>query len=287
MILGFYLVPKYTLFIDETGDAGIDKVRQGIDGKGASPILVVAGCLIPDTCSAEMKSILSKVRRATSKPTLHCSGMSHLAIAKYARVVSDEARILCFALVSSKSTMGGYKDQISGKGQDQKYYNKCVSYFLERVGHFMLLNDIVGDDLRIVFEERRGHDYGKLRNYLHKIKGNPLDKRLGFYLGPIMPDSISSKPKLEEDLLCYPDLVAFSVAAAMNASAANYGVPEQRYLRELKTRFFKEKNSGAVGEFGLKVFKRHNLNLDKSTSAFIEKWHVAGIEPNLHDGGSF
>jgi hypothetical protein len=279
-------VTKYTLFIDETGDAGIDKVRQGIDGKGASPILVIAGCLIPDTRSVELRSILTRIRTATSKKSLHCSRMSHLAIAKYARMVSDEAGILCFALVSTKSTMGGYKDQISGKGQDQKYYNKCVSYFLERVGHFMLLNDISGNDLRIVFEERRGHDYGKLRNYLHTIKRNPLDKRLGFYLGPIMPASIISTPKLEEDLLCYPDLIAFSVAAALNASATNYGIPEQRYLRELKNRFFKEENSGSVGEFGLKIFKRYELNLDESTSTFIEKWHVAGIEPNLHDGGT-
>lgn len=278
---------KYTLFIDETGDAGIDKVRKGIVDKGASPILVIAGCLVPDARANELKNVLEEVRAATSKTTLHCSDMSHLAVSKYARIVGEKAGVLCFAFVSTKATMGAYKDQISGKGQDQKYYNKCVSYFLERVGHFMLLNDISGDDVKIVFEERRGHDYRQLRNYLNTIKKNPHDPRLGFYLGPILPSSIVSTPKLEEDLLCYPDLVAFSVAAALNPSAANFGVPEQRYLRELKNRFFKENNSGAVGEFGLKIFKRYDIGFDKFTAAFIEKWHIDGIIPNLHDGGPY
>ncbi|MEP3675021.1 DUF3800 domain-containing protein [Sulfitobacter sp.] len=278
---------KYTLFIDETGDAGIDKVRKGVDGKGASPILVIAGCLIPDNRAVELKSVLQEIRSATSKANLHCTEMGHFAVAKYARMVSEKAGILCFAFVSTKSTMGSYKDQISGKGQDQKYYNKCVSYFLERVGHFMRLNSISGEDLKIVFEERRAHDYAKLKNYLRTIKRNPHDKRLGFYLGPILPDCIESKAKPDEELLCYPDLVAFSVAAAINASAANLGVPEQRYLRELKNRFFKEAETGVIGEFGLKLFKRYELDLDRSTSDFFEKWHSSEVEPNLHDGGKY
>jgi hypothetical protein len=182
--------------------------------------------------------------------------------------------------------MGDFKEKISGKGQDQKYYNKCVSYFLERVGHFMLLNDIKGSDVQIIFEEREGHDYGKLRNYLHTIKRTPHDARLGFYLGPIKPDMIDCSPKAENDLLCFPDLVAFSVAAALNASAANFGVPEQRYLRELKNKFFCDQESNAIGEFGLKIFKRHELTLDSATSTFIEKWHVRGVEPTLHEKGT-
>jgi len=249
--------------------------------------LVIAGCLIPDDRAAELKSVLQEVRIATAKSNLHCTEMSHVAVAKYARMVSEKADICCFAFVSTKSTMGSYKNRISGKGQDQRYYNKCVSYFLERVGHFMLVKKISGDDLRIVFEERRAHDYGKMRNYLHTIKRKPHDKRLGFYLGPILPDSIESKTKPDEELLSYPDLVAFSVSAAINASAANLGAPEQRYLRELKNRFFMEEKSGVIGEFGLKLFKRYNLKLDSSTSEFFEKWHSSEVEPNLHDGGKY
>ncbi len=278
---------KYTLYIDESGDTGIEKVRVGIKDKGASPMLVIAGCLIPESRSEALSELLDEVRAVTSKKSLHCTGMGHLGVAKFSRMVAEKAGILCFALVSTKSTMGGFRDQISGKGQDQRYYNKCVSYFLERVGHYMLLNDISSKDVGIVFEEREGHDYEKLRNYLHTIKKNPLDKRLEYYLAPIDPNSITSVAKSGDDLLCFPDLVAFSVAAALNASAANFGVPEQRYLRELKDKFFCDERTRAVGEFGLKIFKRYELKLDEHTSHFVEKLHVSGIEPTLHDGGLY
>lgn len=277
---------RYTLFVDESGDAGITKVREGIDGKGASPMLVLAGCLVPEVAEAKLLELLGTISGDIRKSDLHCSKMNHLQVAKYAREVGLSAKIKCFAFVSTKSTMGEFKGQILGKGQEQKYYNKCVSYFLERVGHFMLLNNIPGECLDIVFERRDGHDYGKLKNYIRAIKNKPIDPRLGYYLEPIVPGRITSVPKAENRLLCYPDLVAYAVAAALNSSAANFGVPEQRYLRELKGLFFEDSESGAIGEFGLKLFKRFDLKLDKTTSDFVAKWHVPNVAPSLHSGGS-
>lgn len=279
------MTPKYTLYIDESGDTGIDNVRQGIDTSGASPFLVFGGCLIANQHETELKSLLCRVEESIAKKNLHCAGLSHLALAKFARMVREEADITCFALISAKDTMGGFKDHIAGKGQDQKFYNKFVSYFLERVGHFMLLNGIDSEDVRIVFEDRANHDYQKLRNYLKMIKRNPLDPRLGHYLGPIDPDKIVSEEKSANELLCYADLVAYSVAAAINASASNFGVPEERYLRELKSKFFCEKETGAVGDFGLKLFKRFEFKLNDCSKVYFDKLHVLGVEPNLHSGG--
>lgn len=277
---------KYTLFIDESGDTGITKVREGIESKGASPLLVIAGCLVPQIRETALLELLAEISRDVRKSDLHCSGMKHLQVAKYAREVGLKAQIKCFAFVSTKSTIGGFKEQIAGKGQDQRYYNKCVSYFLERVGHFMRLKGISGEDLDIVFERREGHDYEKLRNYIRIIQKNPIDPRLEFYLQPIVPGRIVSVPKEVNKLLCYADLISFAVAAALNPSASNFGIPEQRYLRELKELFFKDDKSGAIGEFGLKLFKRFDLKFDKTTARFVDKWHVSGAFPDLHDGGS-
>lgn len=270
---------KYTLYVDETGDTGLEKVRDGVDSKGASPFLVFGGCLVPEPRKDELKDLLKEVQETVGKADLHCSGLNHFQTARYAREVGMSARVKLFAFVSTKTTIGGYKQRIEGKGQDQKYYNKCVSYFLERVGHFMLVNEIDPSDLSVVFEKRDGHDYCKMRNYISVIKDNPNDPRLDYYLQPILPARISAEPKASDPLLSYADLVAFSVAAAVNASKANFGVPEQRYMRELKGKFFADEATGIVGEFGLKVFKRHSLKLDEETRRFIESWHQAGVEP--------
>ncbi|CUH76868.1 hypothetical protein TRM7557_01102 [Tritonibacter multivorans] len=272
---------NYTFFVDETGDAGLDKVRSDINSKGASPFLVFGGVLVPDSRVEELRELLASVRSSLGKQSLHCNRLSHFQTAKYAREVAEKAGVLLFAFVSRKETLGSYKGRIKGKGQDQKYYNKCVSYFLERVGHWMLENDVRPEQLDVVFEKRDGHDYSRLRNYIAVVKSNPNDARLGYFLGPILPSRIRAVSKKDEELLEYADLVAFAVSAAITPSKANFGVPEQRYLRELKCRFFKDEVSCAVGEFGLKVFKRSSIKFDPSSKEFLDGWHVAGVSPKL------
>lgn len=276
------MVQKYTLYIDESGDTGIDNVRDGLGKKGASPFLVLGGCLVPDCRRNQSLKLLESVQKIVSKTSLHCTEMNHLAVSKYSRVIGSEAQVLFFGFVSHKSTMKEYKGIIEGKGQDQRYYNKCASYFLERVGHFLKLNGISGSDVSIVFEKRERHDYEKLRNYLKTIKRTPLDQRLAYYLGAIEPDNITCLAKGDDLLLSYADLAAFSIAAAINASSSNYGVPEQRYLREIKGKFFSDEKSKAIGEFGLKIFKRFEIPLDEQTKRFFGKLHVDGVEPTMH-----
>ncbi len=273
---------KYTLYVDETGDTGIDKVREGALDKGASPFLVLGGCLVPDSREEKVKGFLASVKHAIGKENLHCKDLTHFQTAKFARMLAEHQGVLLFAFISKKETLGNYKAVISGEGQDQKYYNKCVSYFLERIGHFMLENEVDPKDLTIALERRERHDYSKLRNYISIIKSNPQDERLGYYLSSILPKSISDIAKSECNLLCLADLVAFSVSAAVNASKSNFEVPEQRYLRELKPLFFRDKDTDTVGEFGLKLYKRFSMSFDPETKRFLDSWHKQGVEPSLH-----
>lgn len=272
---------KYTLYVDETGDTGLNKVRNDIESKGASPFLVFGGALIPETRSAELRDLLKNIRTDLVKKELHCAKLKHAQIAKYAREVRDKAGILLFAFVSKKETLGGYKKQIEGPGQDQKFYNKCVLYFLERIGHWMLENDIGPHELDIVFEQRDGHDYQKLRNYISTVQGRPNDNRSRYFLEPILAQRIRSVPKKDEELLEFADLVAFAVSAAINPSRANFGVPEQRYLRELKSRFFCDQTTGVIGEYGLKLFKRKLIGFDAETKKFMDGWHQDGNVPTI------
>lgn len=272
---------KYKLYVDETGDTGLNKVRQGIDSKGATPFLVFGGCLVPISRESELRRLLSDIRSELNKKALHCTKLSHFETARFARRVLEDAGVLLFAFVSKKETLGAYQGLIAGKGQDQRYYNKCVSYFLERVGHFMIENEVQPDQMDIVFEKRDGHDYEKLRNYIRKVQRNPHDPRLGHFLAPIVPSRIVAVGKKEEDLLEFADLVAFSVSAAVTPSKANFGMPEQRYIRELKGKFFRDKETGVIGDFGLKIFKRHSSEFTADTRTFLESWHDQNVVPRI------
>lgn len=273
---------KYTLYVDESGDTGLDNIRSGAAEKGASPFLVFGGCLMPKCYEGQNQALLQQVRDAIRTENLHCNKLSHFQTAKFARMVAKEGKVQLFSLVSKKETLGEFKKVISGKGQDQKYYNKCVSYLLERVGDFMLTHKVDGNDLEIVFENRARHDYEKLQNYIAKIKSNPLDERLGYFLGPIRSNCIRSEAKESCDLLCYADLVAHAVFSAVNPSRANYDAPEQRYMRELKSKFFCDRETGVIGEFGLKLFKRFDAGFDPETKRFLDSWHKANVIPKVN-----
>ena len=275
---------RYTLYVDESGDTGIDKVRDGLESKGATPFLVFGGYLVSEAKEASLLKLHAQIKAELGCAKLHCSELSHLQIAKFSRMVAEKSIILCFALVSQKSTLKDYKVQIEGKGQDQKYYNKCVSFFLERVGHAMQRHKIAPEDLRIVFEDRAKHNYEQLRNYIRQIKATPFDPRLADYLAPIDPLAITSQTKEDNLLLSFADLIAYSVFTAVNQSKSNFGVPEQRYMRELKPRFFRDADDkesgdfGAIGEFGLKIFMRSGVVFDPATKQFLDRWHKPSLQ---------
>lgn len=268
---------RYTLYVDESGDLGLDKVRGDWMSRGSSPFMVLGACLMPQSKRDEICGIHDEVAERLGKVSLHCSEINHAQVAYFARMVSVKARVKLFALVSKKDTLKSYKDQISGKNQAQYYYNKCAQLLLERVGDFLRANSIPKDSLSIVFEERSGHDYGKLRNYIRSAIQDHFDERTHKYLSHIDPLSITAAGKDSDRLLSLADLTAYSVYQAVNFSASNYGMGEQRYLRELAAKFYKDEKTGRIGDVGLKMMMWRSMGLDASSRRYFEKLH--GIVP--------
>lgn len=265
---------RYTLFVDESGDQGLDKVRGLGSPHGASPYMTLGACLVPDIERSALLSLLDRLASEFKKTDLHCNELNHFQIAKFSRTVAREARVKLFAIVSKKSTLGTYKNDISGKGQDQRYYNKCVQYLLERVGEFMLINNISSDSLSIVFETRERHNYQALRAYIRKIIRSPIDERAARFLARIDPLSITDQTKLQQKLLSYADLVAYASYQAVNDAGRNLGVPEQRYMRELKDKFFADEATGLICEKGAKLLMMRSMQLDEVTAAFFSNLKV-------------
>lgn len=245
------LASKYTLYIDESGEAGISKIRSS-EARGASPYMVLGAALIPSVCETSINERLSRIADKLGKEFLHCNKLNHQQKVYFSREVSRE-RFLAFGVISYKDTLKAYSDAIN-KSSDL-YYNKCSQYLLEKVSLFMHSNDENEGDIDIVFETGN-FDYESFKNLIRKCQKSPIYKSTKL-LRYIDTKKITSKSKSEESLLQLPDLVAHALYKCVDKNDGNYGIPEPRYLNELKSKFFQDTETGKIDGYGLKAV--HNL----------------------------
>lgn len=236
----------FTLFVDESGEAGISKIRKRDQG-GASPYMVMGAVLVP---KKSMDVLLCKVASVQSDlgktGPLHCSGLKHYQILHFARSMID-ADIRLFGIISKKSTLGQYKKAI---GEDsKKYYNKCAQYLLERVGWYMETRGYEPHQLEIIFE-KGNVDYKGLANLIRRCQDTPRNSAVR-RLRAISADRISAMAKKEHPALWVADLVAHAIYKCVDKNAGNFDIPEPRYLRELAPRFFGDPKTNAVLGAGL------------------------------------
>ena len=115
----------YTLLVDESGDQDLENFRTDERQFGSDPYLVFGGALVPTAKLPTLRSQLEDVRTKIESRELHCTDLTHLKRAYFARRVAG-MQVLLFGVVSKKETVGDYQDQISGENQRQDYYNKCA-----------------------------------------------------------------------------------------------------------------------------------------------------------------
>lgn len=216
--------------------------------------MVLGGCLVPETKRENLVALHSELCTRFGKHSLHCSELNHYQVAYFARTVASRAQLKLFAFVSKKETLHSYRQQIAGGNQAQFYYNKCAQFLLEQVGSFLGKHGISRESVSVVFEEREGHDYQRLRAYIRTIIRNPIDHRARA-LAHIDPLSITSAGKRADPLFGFADLTAYSAYQAVNFSATNFELGEQRYLRELEKKFYADPATGCIADHGLKMMK--------------------------------
>ncbi|MEP1611605.1 MAG: DUF3800 domain-containing protein [Roseobacter sp.] len=241
--------PHFTLFVDESGDQDLERYRTEPGEFGSDPYLVFGAALVPTSSLEDFRGELQEILKTIESRALHCTDISHLKRAYFARKVAG-MQVLLFGVVSKKDTVGEYQKKIEGDNKRQDYYNKCAVYLLERVGHFMSIHNYSSEQLSVVFE-KKNHNYQRLRNFVRTIRKTPYDSRARF-LERVDPLSIRAEGKKDEILLSLADLTAFSIYQSITETNSNFRLPEQRYLRELKDKFWKDPENGQVAEHGLK-----------------------------------
>ena len=245
---------KYYFLVDESGDQGLDVVSTKSNPFGASSYLTMGGVLVPVSKEPEVLSTLESVKDKLDVEHLHCTDLSHPQVSYFFSSEISQMKVLAFGLIFKKSTLGDYKEQITGAKQAQDYYNKCTHYLLELLASFISEKSIPGSDVKIVFEHKRGHDYERLSRYLRSIAEKPIDRRAA-KLAHLSPFQLEAKTKEEEPLLALADCAAYALHKAFCSENNRLGITEQRYLREIKDKFWADPERGKIANFGLKFVK--------------------------------
>ncbi|WP_136659872.1 DUF3800 domain-containing protein [Nitratireductor sp. XY-223] len=259
------LKTRFTVFIDESGEAGIGKVRDA-DQAGASPYMTLGASLMRNRSLNTTKDALSKIEVEVGKE-LHCSRLNHYQLLHCARSIAKR-KMRLFGVISKKSTLGDYRKRIGNA--HTMYYNKCAQYLLERVGWFMHARGIPPENLDIVFEEAKV-DYEMMKNLLRACQRNPRRRRTGM-LQNIDVDRIVSRKKGEEPLLKIADLVAHALYRCVDKNSGNHHFVEPRYLRQLSDRFFGHPDTNMVVDAGIYcVHTTDQLSLDADVKEMLDK----------------
>ncbi|ADE86764.1 DUF3800 domain-containing protein [Rhodobacter capsulatus] len=242
----------FSIYIDESGETGIAKVRSDVS-PGASPYFVVGAAVFQPSSAIDARQKLSLFRDQIGKQKWkHATDLDHPEKVYLARTFS-QVNARYFAVISRKQTLGDYKEKI--EEDPQKFYNKCIQYLLEIVCCYLRRLGAKPDDISVILE-RRNHDYDAMYRFLQKVKDMPLFEA-SKSLEILNVFSIGTAAKGEDPLLEYADFVSHAVFQLTNLTPKNFGIPEVRYFDELSKRFAADVNGRILG-VGLKCI--HSLD---------------------------
>ena len=238
---------KYTLYIDESGDAGIRRVRNNVQG-GATPYFVFGAVLIKNDTYEIFCQVIREIAAMFGADFLHCNRLDHAQKKYFARTIARQPMML-FGSVSRKETLGEYKEYI--QADVMRYHNKCAGYLLECVGEFLANRDIDAAELDIYFE-RGPFDYDALCNYVRYCQQDPIYPR-NRLLQHIEAHRIRTRTKDEEPLFQVSDLVAHALFKTVDINDRYYQIPEPQYFIELHKRFYHHPKTLRLNEYGFKA----------------------------------
>lgn len=255
---------KYTIFIDESGEAGIANVRHE-SKPGASPYFVLGAAVFQPASEIYARQALQRFKDTIKKTSWkHATDLSHVEKVYLGRLLGQlPARY--FAVISNKATLEEYKAAINS--DPQKFYNKCLKYLLEKFFSYLAKHLSSDEDVNIILEQRN-HDYDAMLRYFHRVKENPLYEQ-SKSLRLLNPFSITRKAKGDEDLLEIADFVSHAVYQLANKTSSNFRIPEFRYFQELSSRFAGDERCNVLG-VGVKcIHSLEQLKLDADISAML------------------
>ncbi len=257
---------KYRVVIDESGEAGIKKIRTDTS-PGASPYLTLGAAFYPIDQEEKIIRTLDEAKKILGKDDLHCSKLDHFSKIRYIRTIKN-CKFLSFGTISDKSTLGAYKNSIDE--DSRKYYNKCSQYLLEQIGRMLKEHSTDPKEVEIVFEEGT-FDYEKLRSLISRCQQNPIHENTKL-LNFIVVKNITQRPKADLPTLTIADLLAHSLYKCVHKSSTNYQITEFRYIEELRSKFYADAETKFILGHGIKcIHDIRKLRIDDDIAEKLRK----------------
>lgn len=169
---------EYVLYIDEAGDDVLKNLRPEFPN-GNSEWLVLAGYMVRREVDQDLPDLLRMIMNdidARQARSLHYRDLSPRKRQRVCEILGEKpAR--AFVVCSYKRTMVGHNNPraaASSVPTKQYYYNYLIRLLLERATDYCF-ND--SDErygkpkkLKVVFAAKGGHQYGRTKAYIEKLK---------------------------------------------------------------------------------------------------------------------
>lgn len=220
-----------TIFIDEGGDSG---VRDGLRFHHSRHEWFSLGAYVVRTdtqdLTVEIRDEIMREAKVTQSPTLHYYKLKPDR-RKQACTILGKKSARAFCLMSHKTNMRSYYNEVLGKFDAIKFYNWCSRLLLERIMEFAELDakerGVEIEPAHFVFSENKGHDYDGLKAY-YRLLNYQAENDI-FKLRPkrwipgfVTEERISVQPHDSLAGLQLADVVASAFLQGANSHANNH-----------------------------------------------------------------
>lgn len=266
-MLGLFMTHSYLVYIDESGDDGLDPSLYRVPGKrgGQSCWLVISACVIRLSREREpvqwRDEILARINRA-GKSNLHFANLDHAQKVTVAKTLSQKP-LIGINVLSHKVTIAPntYREK-------NQLYFYVTRYLIERISWFcrdMRKNVEDGNGAaRITFSRRGGMSYEDFQAYLRKLKD---EQETEIHWPAIDIEAVDAQDHSRNAGLQIADCLASSTSSGVEHNA--YGNCERRYAEVLKPKIYSYNNNYL--SYGMKIVpKLENAALSEEQKRFFE-----------------
>lgn len=186
--------PHFHIYIDEAGDPGVKP--KASDEAHWSDWFVLSAVVIAAEREPETVAWVQEMRHAIgrkSRVPLHYRNLSDESRLRVCQIFGRKA-VRLFVVASHKDSMRKHRSPTLGRPTSQDFYNWCLRLLLERVTRWCAdkcrKDGIDTQPARVVFSQRGGHNYPKLKAYLRKLEAQTLTKNLVLDANSLAPGVI-------------------------------------------------------------------------------------------------
>lgn len=259
---------SFNVYIDESGDDGMENFRQVGGGGGASQWLAIGACVVRTSRDLDLVELRDRIRsecRTNSpKRDIHFKNLKHIQKRRACQILAGQPlRFSCVLGLKNTPNAAPFK-------QKNQLYFYLTRFLIERVSWMCrdkrpLVPEGNGR-AKITFSRRGGLSYDGFREYLSKLKN---EHQTEIYWPVIDIEAVDAQDHSRLAALQIADCGVSAIAAAIEPDI--YGNVEQSYLHKIANNIYNRK--GNYLSYGLKCLPAIDLaELNPSQAAAFERF---------------